>query len=223
MAFYAIYASEADAGEYCRTLFTVVAASLLISWLLAMTITPLQCIDMLPDPKPEKDGGESMGPYRRLLSAGLRFRWPFLGVMAALLAVAMFNFGQVKQMFFPDSARAQLMVDFWYANGTRVQDVARDIEPAEAYLMKDERVAGVSSFIGQGPPRFYLPVDLELLHPNYAEIVVNTHSYEEVDPLIADIEPWMRENVPGAVTRVRKYGVGPSDTWKFEHHISGPG
>ena len=100
--------------------------------------------------------------------------------------------------------------------------MARGIEPAEAYLMKDERVAGVSSFIGQGPPRFYLPVDPELPYQNYAEIVVNTHSYEEVDPLIVDLEPWIRENFPGAVTRVRKYGVGPSDTWKLDYQFSGP-
>ncbi len=224
MAFYAVYASDGDTGEYCRTLFIVVAASLLISWLLAMTITPLQCIDLLPDPKreAEKGGGESMRAYRGLLRAGLRFRWPFLSVMAALLAVAIVNFGQVKQMFFPDSSRAQLMVDFWYPNGTRIQDVAHGIRPAEAYLRKDERVASVSSFIGQGPPRFYLPVDPELPYQNYAEIVVNTHSYKEVDPLIVDLEPWIRENFPGAVTRVRKYGVGPSDTWKLDYHFSGP-
>ena len=225
MAFYAIFASEADAGEYCRTLFVVVAASLFISWLLAITITPIQCIHLLPDPKPDDmkaEGGESMAGYRRLLRASLRFRWPFLGGLAVLLAVAMFNFGQVKQMFFPDSARAQLMVDFWYPNGTRIQDVARGIEPAEAYLMGDERVTAVSSFIGQGPPRFYLPVDPELPYQNYAEIVVNTNSYEEVDPLIAEIEPWMRENFPDAVVRIRKFGVGPSDTWKLEYHFSGP-
>jgi multidrug efflux pump subunit AcrB len=54
MAFYPIFASVADAGEYCRTLFTVMAISLLTSWLISMTITPLQCIDMLPEPKKEK-------------------------------------------------------------------------------------------------------------------------------------------------------------------------
>lgn len=83
-------------------------------------------------------------------------------------------------------------------------------------------MASVSAFVGQGPPRFYLPVDPELPYQNYAELVINTHSYEEVDPLIADLEPWMNENFPGAVTRVRKFGVGPSDTWKLEYHVSGP-
>ena len=53
MAFYPIFASLEGAGEYCRTLFTVVGISLMTSWLISMTITPLQCIDMLPEPKKE--------------------------------------------------------------------------------------------------------------------------------------------------------------------------
>ena len=66
------------------------------------------------------------------------------------------------------------MLDFWYPNGTRVQDVGEDTRRAEAYLLEDERVTSVSSFIGGGPPRFYLPVDPELPYQNYAELIVNT-------------------------------------------------
>ena len=225
MAFYAIYASEADAGEYCRTLFIVVGASLLMSWLIAMTLTPIQCIDMLPQPETnagEGDEGSGGGTLERTVQAAVKFRWPFLAVLVFLLASAFAGFGQVKQMFFPDASRAQLMVDFWYPNGTRIQDVAEDTKRAENFLLEDERVVNVSAFIGAGPPRFYLPVDPELPYQNYAELIVNTHDYEEVDPLIADLEPWMKENFPGAVTRVRKFGVGPSDTWKLEYHVTGP-
>ncbi len=226
MAFYAIYASDADAGEYCRTLFIVIGASLTLSWVIAMTLTPIQCIDMLPEePKGsagEGDANSSGGAFRRTVEGAVRFRWPFLIVLVVLLAGAFAGFGQVKQMFFPDAARAQLMLDFWYPNGTRIQDVAADTQRAEAFLLEDERVVNVSAFIGQGPPRFYLPVDPELPYQNYAELIINTHSYKEVDPLIDKLEPWMNENYPGAITRVRKFGVGPSDTWKLEYHVSGP-
>jgi multidrug efflux pump subunit AcrB len=229
MAFYPIFASSDDAGEYCRTLFIVVGFSLTLSWLVAMMLTPLQCIDLLPTPKPAKDGeekdefgGKLFVGYRKLLQAAIRGRWIFMVCMLALLIMAGGGFGKVKQMFFPDSSRAQLMVDFWYPMGARIQEVAEGIIPAEKLLMKDERVVNVSSYIGAGPPRFYLPVDPELPYENYAEIIVNTHDYKEIDPLIADLEPWMDANYPGVVTRVRKYGVGPSETWKLEWHISGP-
>ncbi|UCF03571.1 MAG: efflux RND transporter permease subunit [Deltaproteobacteria bacterium] len=230
MAFYPIFASEADAGEYCRTLFVVVAMSLLISWVLAMTITPVQCLDMLP-PAKASEGEEEKDPYdtkffnvyRGLLVKAIRGRWIFMGCMVALLVASILGFGNVKQMFFPYASRNQLMVDFWFPEGTRIQEVSERVRAAEEELMKNELVQNVSSYFGQGPPRFYLPVDPELpFYQNYAEIIVNTNSYKDVDPVIAEIEPWMEENYPDALTRVRKYGVGPSDTWKFAWHITGP-
>ena len=224
--FYPVYASDTDAGEYCVALFIVVALSLFASWLIAMTLTPLQCIDMLKDPKPgkgEAGEGKFKRGFRGAIEFCLRFRWPVLAVMAGALAVAFVGFGQVKQMFFPDASRPQLMVDFWYPNGTRIEDVSLDIQRAEAYLLESEEVDNISTYIGGGPPRFYLPVDPERpFTPHYAEIVVNTNSYEEIFPLVDRLEPWMAENYPGAVTRVRFYGVGPSETWKLEWHVTGP-
>ena len=86
----------------------------------------------------------------------------------------------------------------------------------------NEAVDGVSTFIGQGPPRFYLPVSPEDANSAYAQLVVNTKTLGDVDKLIAHLDPWMRENVPEAMVRVRKYAVGAFDDWKFEARFSGP-
>jgi multidrug efflux pump subunit AcrB len=114
------------------------------------------------------------------------------------------------------------MVDFWYPEGLRIQDVSEQIKTAENRLMDDKRVKNVSAFAGAGPPRFYLPVDPELPYQNYAQLIVNTHTFKDIDPLIAEFEPWLQTNYSGAVIRVRKYGVGVSENWKLEWHISGP-
>ena len=97
MAFYPIFASVADAGEYCRTLFTVVAISLLTSWLISMTITPLQCMDMLPEPKKRKTdedpyAGKLYGVFRRLLVFAIRFRFMTIAAMTALLVISLLGF-----------------------------------------------------------------------------------------------------------------------------------
>jgi multidrug efflux pump subunit AcrB len=231
MAFYPIFASRADAGEYCRGLFIVVAMSLGLSWVVALVQTPLQCLDILPKYKPKEDGEEEKDPfdtkffngYRRLLEFALRFRWVFMGVMVAMLVAAVYGFGYVKSMYFPYAARNQIMVDFWFDEGTRIQTVAERTRLAEEKLMADETVTTVSTFLGKGPPRLYLPVDPELpYYNNYAEILVNTGDFKEIDPLIEWFEPWIKENYPNITTRVRKFGVGPSDTWKFEWQITGP-
>lgn len=225
MAFYPIFASPADAGEYCRSLFTVVAIALLLSWLLALTATPVMCLDLLKvESQPEGDAysGGLYARFRALLEWAMRARLLFIGMMVALLALSVVGFGGVRQMFFPDSARAQLMVDYWAPEGTRIEQVLDDLRPIEARLLASEHVTDVATFVGQGPPRFYLPVDPEIPYASYAQLVVNTPTAADVDALIEEVTPWAVENVQDALIRARKYGVGPSDTWKVEARLSGP-
>ena len=227
MAFYPIFASTANAGEYTRTLFIVVAISLLLSWLLAMTLTPIQCFDMLPTPK---EGGAAGDPYaggiyrryRALLESAVRYRWFTIAGMVALLIAAVLGFGKVERLFFPDASMPKFMIDYWAPEGTRIQQVSADLKRLEQKLLSDKRVESVSSFIGAGPPRFYLPVTPELPNPSYAQLVVNVHSFRDIDGLIKELQPWTEENLREALVPIRKYGVGPSNTWSFEARFSGP-
>ncbi len=227
MAFYPIFASVEDAGEYCRTLFTVVAIALLASWVISMTITPLQCVDMLPAPKEGDTGTDPYASpffrhYRGLLEKAIRFRFLTIAGMVALLVVALVGFGNVKQLFFPESSMSKFMIDYWAPEGTRIQDVAADLRLAEEHLLADERVESVATFVGQGPPRFYLPVDPEYPYAAYAQLIVNVHDFREIDDLVADLDPWLKMSYPQAQVPMRKYGVGPSNNWKFEVRFSGP-
>lgn len=227
MAYYPIFASVADSGEYCGTLFTVVAISLLISWLISMTITPLQCIDMLPAPKKEKSdvnpyAGRFYRVFRRILEGAIRIRFLTIATMTALLVVSLIGFGNVKKMFFPDSSLTKFMIDYWAPEGTRIQTVAADLKMAEKKMLADARVESVATFIGAGPPRFYLPVDPESPYQSYAQFIVNVKDYREIDNLMDELDTWFRKKYPQALIPFRKYGVGPSNTWKFELRISGP-
>ena len=227
MAFYPIFASVEAAGEYCRTLFTVVAISLLASWIISITITPLQCIDMLPAPK---NTGDSTDPYnskfyhsfRAILHRVIQLRWLTIGGMIGLLLIALYSFGFVSQLFFPESAMKKLMVDYWAPQGTRIESVSENLKIIEDKLLNDERVDHVSTFVGAGPPRFYLPVDPEKPNSSYGQIIVNVYDQRDIDDLIAELTPWVAEQFPDAIVPLRKYGLGPSNTWKFEYRISGP-
>lgn len=227
MAFYPIFASPYSTGEYARSLFIVVAISLLFSWVLSQTITPLTCIIMLPDPKHQESdadlyGGRFYQIFKGFLVKAIRYRIPFLGVIMALLVVAILGFGNVKQMFFPDASRNQFMIDYWLPEGTRIQEVSADFKDIEKKLMENPLLESVSSFIGAGPPRFYLPVDPELPYQAYGQLIVNTRTLEDVDDVMADIGPWLKENKSYALTRVRKYGVGSWNDWIIEARFSGP-
>jgi len=227
MAFYPIFASTEGAGEYCRTLFSVVAISLTVSWVVSVTVTPLHCMDLLPAPKPGEVQQDPYGSafyqhFRGLVNMAIRFRWLTMGSLIVLLVVASIGFGSVSKLFFPDSSMTKFMVDIYAPEGTRIQQVALELEQAEARLMADERVESISAFIGAGPPRFYLPVDPESPNQSYAQIIVNVKDYRQINDLIEEFEPWLRDNLQDGLISVRKYGVGPSNTWKFEARLSGP-
>ena len=225
LAFYPIYASPESTGEYCKSLFEVVAISLLVSWLVSVTLTPLQCIDMLPIPK--GDGGDPYGGkffqrFRGLLRLTIRRRVLTLGGMVALLVVAVIGFGSVRQLFFPDSSMSKFMIDYRAPAGTRIQSVSAELTKAENMLLADKRIDSVTTYFGSGPPRFYLPVEAEDSYASYAQLIVNVHDFKEIDAVIRDLEPWFADNYPQAQIPIRKYGVGPGKTWKFEVRISGP-
>ncbi|MDJ0950284.1 MAG: efflux RND transporter permease subunit [Alphaproteobacteria bacterium] len=225
MAFYPIFASTADAGEYCRTLFSVVGIALLTSWVIASTVTPLQCLDMLKNVKGgggDQYGGKFYQIFRGILGRAIRGRWVTLGALVALLVAAVMGFGNVRQEFFPDSSMRKFMIDFWAVDRTRIQTVAEDLRRAEQHLLEDDRIEAVTAYIGSGPPRFYLPVDPEYPHQHFAQFIVNVRDQRDIDGLMNELHPWFKETFVDALTVIQKYGVGPSNTWRFEARISGP-
>ncbi len=226
LAFFPIFASEEAAGEYCRALFTVVGISLLLSWLISLTVTPLQLVYMIPK-APGGGTGDAYGgrfytTFKGFLVKALRFRLIFLGGLVALLVIALGAFGGVSRQFFPDADRAQFLVDYWAPEGTRIQQVAADTRALEEHLLADERVVSASTFVGAGPPRFYLPVDSEYPYQSFANIIVNTTSGDVVRQLATETKAWVTENTPQAMVRVRLYALGPSNPWKFQARIMGP-
>ena len=225
MAFYPIAASQESAGEYSQALFTIAGVSLLASWVLAMTVSPLMCVALLASPKGEqKDpyGGVLYRAFRGMLVLALRARWVVLFLFVATLAGSVVAFRHVDQMFFPEAARAQFMVDVWMPEGTRIQDTSHTVRAFENHAATIEGVTAVSSFIGRGPPRFYLPVEPESPNSSYAQLIINTTDGDAVDRVLADMQAWADQNVPEAVVITRKYGLGPFRSWPVEARITGP-
>ncbi|NWK56970.1 efflux RND transporter permease subunit [Verrucomicrobiaceae bacterium N1E253] len=230
-AFYPSIASKTDGGEYGRTMFIVVGISLMLSWVLAMTVTPLQCMAMLKVPKggkTEDDADSSQSEsgfltmFRRILETAIRKRAITVLGLIILFVTAVLGFQKVDQAFFTDSTRTQFMIDYWAPEGTRIQNVSSDLKEIEDKLMADDRVLNISTYIGGGPPRFYLPVDPEFPYQSYAQIVVNTKDLKTVTAQVEEMTKWVRETQPQAMVRVRKFSAGPGFTWPFEARFSGP-
>ncbi len=203
----------------------MVAIALMLSWELAVTITPLMSIGLIKVPK-DSEGDEYSGAMFRIfapmLRVCLRFRVAVVVAFVALLVVSGIGFKWVDQLFFPSAARAQFMVDYWAPEGTKIQQVSADLKVLEEKLQEDERVTAVSTFIGRGSPRFYLPVSPEDPYSSYAQLVVNTKSYKDVEDILPGLQKWADENIAQAEVITRKFGIGPYESWPVQARFSGP-
>jgi multidrug efflux pump subunit AcrB len=227
LAFYPIAASTENAGEYCASLFSMVAISLGFSWIVAVTVTPVVGMLMLASPSEGTDavdpyGGRFFRTYRRLLMGALRMRLPVLLLFVALLIGSGLGFRFVNQMFFPNSSRPQFMVDVWLPEGTQIERTSEVVARIEKLLANRKEIRSVASFIGQGPPRFYLPVEPEKPYSSYGQLIVSLRDFRDANRLMNEIDVWARDNLTDAQVIPRKYGLGPSETWAVRLRISGP-
>jgi len=225
MAFYPIAASTENAGEYTQALFSVAGIALLVSWLFAITVSPLMCVALLPTPKANQgDPYDTLfyRSFRRILLVSIRLRVPVLLIFIAALICSLAAFRFVDRIFFPAADRPQFMVDIWMPEGTSIGTTSQLAGVVEDYVMKLEGVSAVSAFIGKGPPRFYLPVEPESPNSSYGQLIVNTANGRAVERLLPIIQSWADENIPDAVVITRKYGLGPFRSWPVEARVRGP-
>lgn len=227
LAFAAIGLSQDSTGEYTRSLFQVILISLMLSWIVAITITPLLCKLFF---KVEKSQSKPKDPYqgfiftayRGLLTACLRFRWVTMGVMIAALAASIYGFGLLENSFFPQSSRPQFMVHFWLPQGTDIRHTRDETQKLEKFIRELDHVTDIATFIGQGAPRFLLTYTPEQRFSSYALLLVNVDDYEKIDGLMATIAQHTEQNFPNAQPTLRKFVLGPGRENSLEARFLGP-
>ena len=225
LAFAPVALTESTTGEFTRSLFWVVAASLLISWLLAVTMMPLLCYRYLKAPQAGAADPHDQPVYRgfrRLLTLLLRWRGTTLTGLTGLLAAAVLAFMLIPQIFFPPAQRPQFLVDYWLPEGTRIERTAADLEHIEQHLLAQEGIASVTAFIGSGAPRFYLPMLPEQPNPAFAQLLVELAAVEELDATLIATLDFLQGEFPDAEPRVRPLQLGDPVRYPLMLRITGP-
>ncbi len=229
IAFAAIGLSPDSTGEFCRSLFTVIGISLSLSWVTAMTITPLLGIWFLKPPKPSKDkeekdpyGSAFYRGYKGLLAVCIRFRWVTVAVVLFVFAVSLYGFQFTGRTFFPASTTPKFRVDVFWPLGTDIDETEKRVEVLEEGLAKLEGVTHVASAIGQGPLRFILTFTPEKAHSGFAQFLVDIEDYNTLARDIERAEKYVRETAPDAIAFGRTFDLGPSKPGKIEARLVGP-
>ncbi|MEN9891191.1 MAG: hypothetical protein RLY78_1486 [Pseudomonadota bacterium] len=185
-------------GEYTFAIFAVTSAALIISWLVSVYFVPWLGAALLrvrphakaapvpadgvagsaspahdaPDADDESFDGGFYDRLRRAVAFCVRRRWLTIGLTLALFVAGLAAMGRVQQQFFPDSSRPEILVELWLPEGSTQAETARVAGRFEARLMRETGVHSVSTWIGSGVPRFYLPLDQVFPQSNVAQVIL---------------------------------------------------
>jgi multidrug efflux pump subunit AcrB len=215
LAFAGIGLSNDSTGEYCATLFYVILISLLLSWLLAVTLTPFFC-DMVLKPKAGANGEDEEQyshpifiAYKKALMATIKFRKLTIAALLGLLALSIFAFGFVNQSFFPNSTTPMFYIHYWKPQGTDIRATEADMMKIEKFISAQKGVNQVSTFIGSGASRFMLTYGPEQPNPSYGIFIVKATDLDAVQKILDDSMAYIADNFPDNEARSERLKLGP--------------
>lgn len=216
--------AKSGAGEYCFTLFAVVAIALLVSWLVAVVFIPYLGNLILKEraskeaPHPE---GRLTVLFRTQLVWALRHRrWVVAGTVVLFFA-SIAAFTLVEQQFFPAADRAELLVSLTLPHDGSIAGTQSEVARLEKILLDDPGIASHSFYVGAGAVRFYLPLDVQLENANFAQAVVVTKSYDVRDSVRDRLQKVLDEQFPAELSRVEPLQLGPPVDWPIQYRVGG--
>ena len=212
LTFLPVYLSPHITGEILSSLFIVIAVSLLLSWVLAITQNVFFVQEFVRRPRPDELKGELFSGraydlFRQALRWTIQRRYVVLGAMVLLLVIAGWGFRFIPQQFMPLLNKQYFSVDVWLPEGTRIEESDRQMTEMTAYLNSLEGVKKVSSFVGQTPPRYYLANAAYGPQPNYAQCLVEADTPEKSRELQAILYDRLPAMFPDALVRVNSFEI----------------
>lgn len=212
LTFLPVYLSPHITGEILSSLFIVIAVSLLLSWVLAITQNVFFVQEFVRRPRPDELKGELFSGraydlFRQALRWTIQRRYVVLGAMVLLLVIAGWGFRFIPQQFMPLLNKQYFSVDVWLPEGTRIEESDRQMTEMTAYLNSLEGVKKVSSFVGQTPPRYYLANAAYGPQPNYAQCLVEAETPEKSRELQAILYDRLPAMFPDALVRVNSFEI----------------
>ncbi len=221
--------AKSAAGEYTFTMFSVNALALLISWVAAVVFTPYIGYILLKV-KPHGQGESSHDVFdspayerfRRLVYRCVEWRKTTIALSLGVFALGVFGFNFIEKQFFPDSSRPELMVEMWSPEGTSFAANEAVVKRFEGFIAKQEGVQSVTSYVGTGSPRFYLPLDQIFPQSNVSQLVVLPVDAHARDALRLKIEEAFRNDFPEVRGRVKLLPNGPPVAYPVQFQVLGP-
>lgn len=219
--------AKSGSGEYVFSLFQVVGISLVLSWVVAVIFTPYIGFKLLREnahASHDENAVYARGFYARFrtfVQGCLVHRRLVIGVTVAAFIGSIALFRVVPQQFFPASDRPELIVDLWMPQAATFEASQREVQALETKLRGDPDVVAVTSYVGSGSPRFYLPLDVQTPNLNLGEMMVMTQGGEARERVLAKITALFENDFPLVRGRVNRLENGPPVGYPVQFRVFG--
>nr|WP_249225814.1 efflux RND transporter permease subunit [Shinella sp. XGS7] len=227
VGFLPIGLAKSATGEYTFAIFAVTAAALLISWVVSVYFVPyLGALLLRTHPAKEGEAHELFDtPFYNRFRAMVRWcvenRWKTIFATLLIFGLGLAGMGRVQQQFFPDSSRPEILVDLTLPEGSTIEQSREIAKRFEARLMREPGVATVSTWIGSGVPRFYLPLDQIFPAPNVSQAIILPKDLKEREALRKRLPALVAAEFPEARARVKLLPNGPPVPYPVQFRVAG--
>jgi len=219
--------AKSAVGEYTFAIFAVTVIALVVSWFAAVVFVPYLGVTFL---KVKPHLGESNevfdGPFyrrfRALVNGCVKHRWLTIGATVLLFGLGLVGMGKVQQQFFPDSNRPEILVDLWLPEGSSFAENEAVTHRVEARLAQEAGVSMVSTWVGSGVPRFYLPLDQVFPQTNVTQIILVPKDLKSREVLRKQIPVLLAQEFPEVRGRVKLLANGPPVPYPVQFRVVGP-
>ncbi|PIT76542.1 efflux RND transporter permease subunit [Limnohabitans sp. B9-3] len=220
--------AKSTVGEYTYAIFAVTVAALVLSWWVSVYFVPYLGT-LLLKVKPHAENGDAHelfdGPFyatfRRAVTWCVVNRWKAIAATVLLFALGIVGMGRVQQQFFPDSSRPEILVDLWFPEGTSLKANEAVTQAVEQRMLQQEGVQTVSTWIGSGVPRFYLPLDQVFPQTNVSQLIVVPQDLKRRESLRLALPALLAQEFPEARARVKLLPNGPPVPYPVQFRVVG--
>jgi multidrug efflux pump subunit AcrB len=225
--------AKSTVGEYTFAIFAVTVVALVLSWFVSVYFVPyLGTLLLKSKPRssvhPELSEGQEhfdtpfYRRFRRTVDWCVEHRWITIGATLLTFALGIVGMGRVQQQFFPDSSRPEVLVALWSPEGTSFAANEAVTRRVEQRLGREAGVSTVSTWVGSGVPRFYLPLDQVFPQTNVSQLIVVPQDLATRESLRVRLPALLAEEFPEIRGRVTLLPNGPPVPYPVMFRVVGP-
>ena len=219
--------ARSTVGEYTFAIFAVTVIALVLSWFVSVFFVPyLGTLLLKAKPVSTQHQEHFDTPFyrrfRRAVDWCVQHRWITIAATVLTFALGLAGMGKVQQQFFPDSSRLEVMVDLWSPEGTSFQASEEVARRFEQRMLNTPGVVDVTTWIGSGVPRFYLPLDQIFPQSNASQVIIQPRDLETREALRRQLPALLAQEFPEVRGRVKLLPSGPPVPYPVQFRVIGP-